>query len=1201
MYRRFVIVLLLLTSWAAAAVAQDDILINEILFNPAGPDSSAEWVELYNPGASPVDLDGWRLTDADSTINLYLPALELPAGGYLVVRLFDGDDDLDLSDGWGVYNTGVVWPVFDNDADACVLYAGLPDPSRVVDCVAWSATGSAPAGDALDDAVLQGEWSLGEYLDTSFGGNAFVAPWAEISGETIGRDALATDTDDASDWADHGGADALVCTPGRVNDGPYYLGHDLNHQAQWSLNQFLWEFGLDIENASWTGISVSESPAQVIANANHVFAVRSRQSGETATFSGAVACDLQDMGGSVWRLVMSGLMTSTRGSESLQFGCAVTDSARQVGLQGRNSRNATLVYTSPTGQTVTRQVDFSEDYAWTGPTTLEVADSRSFDDTRDPAGAPVPGAGLEGVRSGTVVREFLGDSGENAAIDVQTLYAAPAGAPSERMTYSADLTVNAQGGGEGSIGKKIKVGGRDIHLRVPGTFSCRSNGLLDILWVMDGGNDEVGYLEAECAGEVEINGDPLGSYVESGFAGITIDGETVPAFAFCVQGGTEPVGPAKLLAKKARWRDALRCINVITWSVVCSAAAIGTGGLGGGAAAYGCVAGAALTDQLISRCVPPAVGGTPSDDPPPLITLPRLLYQPSPGITAREMHLAQDSFPVKGILEDCELSTCDVRFDMAYNIAAPGSYVNDPGDSLVFDIEPVREGAVVSDVRLYFRLKRNPLFDAYRSSGLPDFGFAPGCSVLDIDGDRVEARWSFDLPDSDFLYPGDELHYFVQAVDDLGGDLFSYTMPPDTTGFSLFPGDADYRPNLYPESFVMRALPSLAMDPEPATPPILVWIERLVPAAYGYGTGDWEAFLRGLEKLRDSLRHLGYQAGIDYDVYYACDGGAGFGNGLDGRATPALIQDYETIVYASGLLAENTLSGGDPASDPTDDLALLEGWLQLGGKNLVLFGDNLARDLSDDAPLFLADWIGASYVEPDVRPLIGKPTTPPRVLDAVPLDGLLDSFEGVLFCAAPWDTIEIRYPIDIDPLVGSDAVLPFNGGSRVAVLESQGGANPYAALIHNHVAAFDDDVFFAPFDLDRLGTSTALSGPVSPLSARAWLLNDILMHCGHMGSGVPVTVPTAPRELTVRGYPNPFNPSIRIVYAMPARGEIAIRIYNLRGQLVRTLIDEPVGKGESFVIWDGTDEAGRAQASGVYFCRTRGAGKTITQKIALLK
>ena len=207
----------------------------------------------------------------------------------------------------------------------------------------------------------------------------------------------------------------------------------------------------------------------------------------------------------------------------------------------------------------------------------------------------------------------------------------------------------------------------------------------------------------------------------------------------------------------------------------------------------------------------------------------------------------------------------------------------------------------------------------------------------------------------------------------------------------------------------------------------------------------------------------------------------------------------------------------------------------------------------------------------------------------------------MLFCAAPWDTIEIRYPIDIDPLVGSDAVLPFNGGSRVAVLESQGGANPYAALIHNHVAAFDDDVFFAPFDLDRLGTSTALSGPVSPLSARAWLLNDILMHCGHMGSGVPVTVPTAPRELTVRGYPNPFNPSIRIVYAMPARGEIAIRIYNLRGQLVRTLIDEPVGKGESFVIWDGTDEAGRAQASGVYFCRTRGAGKTITQKIALLK
>jgi len=59
-------------------------------------------------------------------------------------------------------------------------------------------------------------------------------------------------------------------------------------------------------------------------------------------------------------------------------------------------------------------------------------------------------------------------------------------------------------------------------------------------------------------------------------------------------------------------------------------------------------------------------------------------------------------------------------------------------------------------------------------------------------------------------------------------------------------------------------------------------------------------------------------------------------------------------------------------------------------------------------------------------------------------------------------------------------------------------------------------------------------------------------------------------------YPNPFNPSVKIQYSMPQRGELTIKIYNLRGVLVRTLIDEVVVAGEDFVMWDGTDRRGQA-------------------------
>jgi hypothetical protein len=86
-------------------------------------------------------------------------------------------------------------------------------------------------------------------------------------------------------------------------------------------------------------------------------------------------------------------------------------------------------------------------------------------------------------------------------------------------------------------------------------------------------------------------------------------------------------------------------------------------------------------------------------------------------------------------------------------------------------------------------------------------------------------------------------------------------------------------------------------------------------------------------------------------------------------------------------------------------------------------------------------------------------------------------------------------------------------------------------------------------------------------------------------------------------YPNPFNPETTIKYSLQEDVEsMELRIYNIRGQLVRTLIEgAPHQKGEYQVIWDGKNDSGRPVTSGVYFYRMTTPDFDQFNKMLLLK
>lgn len=94
----------------------------------------------------------------------------------------------------------------------------------------------------------------------------------------------------------------------------------------------------------------------------------------------------------------------------------------------------------------------------------------------------------------------------------------------------------------------------------------------------------------------------------------------------------------------------------------------------------------------------------------------------------------------------------------------------------------------------------------------------------------------------------------------------------------------------------------------------------------------------------------------------------------------------------------------------------------------------------------------------------------------------------------------------------------------------------------------------------------------------------------------PITPETVPTSFTLdQNYPNPFNPSTNITYHVAAPTEVTIQIFDLNGQLVRTLVSEPQQPGAYTVTWNGKNRHGKTVASGVYIYRFT-AGDYFEQK-----
>jgi hypothetical protein len=553
-----------------------------------------------------------------------------------------------------------------------------------------------------------------------------------------------------------------------------------------------------------------------------------------------------------------------------------------------------------------------------------------------------------------------------------------------------------------------------------------------------------------------------------------------------------------------------------------------------------------------------------------------------------------DGFPRSGSIDvstQAARDGLDIAFDMANDIDGGTTFL-DTGDSTTVDASSTIPGADMTDLRMFWALNTNPLFeDAIRSAPAraKDLNVVAGAAgtiwtgevVADTckasNGAVIEGRYFFDLPDVDLIYPGDVLQYYYQATDSDGRIT---TLPANLNGFGDFS-----QTTLYARFATIRGLPSIS-DDTGTQPEILVWND------FGH---------RGAENVTNgAFAQLGYVEGVDYDTYTTQAPSSGISNGLGAAAGHGANADqiagYHHMFYHAGNLNAYLFSDGSGtgANDKADDVGLLEQWHALpGARNVAYFGEEIATGIIGIGAAgigYLSSTMGVEYGDRDVADVIGGQTAPVIVPNAA--SSYAGSF-STSFVAYGGCLVINRFD-QIGPDGSAEAGHLFTAADGTPYAPTGNAATGGVGSVINPTA--NGLEITIPFDLRTIQNQQRVVG----LSARSLLFQEILgLFSAPTGPApaVPASPGRLPAELSV--YPNPFNPQTTVKFANVGGMKGSVKVFNLRGELVRTL-----HSGEfttDTFTWDGSDNRGASVASGVYVIQAQAGGDVLTKKAALVK
>ncbi len=555
----------------------------------------------------------------------------------------------------------------------------------------------------------------------------------------------------------------------------------------------------------------------------------------------------------------------------------------------------------------------------------------------------------------------------------------------------------------------------------------------------------------------------------------------------------------------------------------------------------------------------------------------------------RGQNLFQDNFPGGADIEGY------IRADMANDLLPGDNPAIRPGDSIVVDCTSPTGGGIAEDgggPRVYIYVKVTYIGDPMNPKTPPsgvllegtyghytgmdgDWTVIQGDTAMTGSGYPCNDRYMFDLNDS-LLTRGFMVEYYFKAYDNDGE---STTLPQ----WAADAGPHPYRGGSM--VFEFTCLPSLASD--------ILFVDDF----------DGRGTFAGMSQqyLDPTFDAVIAPENFHTDRYDVNSPSYGVSNGPGSRArNDHLVTAYNTIIWDSGDLGWCTISdGAGDATDKSDDCQMLIDWMNTNTHDcgLWVMGDGVAQEMSGSSKPHAIDLLnnkcGVMLQNADYHDLTGGFESGGIITPLV---------TTVTGSGGPFDLDDNSFNVYSGcPVSSGFDVLEKTGNGHYALrYPDYGGEQYYAGIWSSWVngaaytvktvwfgfgfAYIRDDVLSSPIDRNMIMCDVIEwfgSGPTNP---------DITD-----GDGVPAVYALS------QNYPNPFNPVTTIRYSVKKKGPVALRIYDVAGRLVRTLVDDVKKAGSHSAAWDGSNNEGLEVASGVYFYRIEAGGFVKTKKMVLLK
>ncbi|MDH3889775.1 MAG: T9SS type A sorting domain-containing protein [candidate division Zixibacteria bacterium] len=316
---------------------------------------------------------------------------------------------------------------------------------------------------------------------------------------------------------------------------------------------------------------------------------------------------------------------------------------------------------------------------------------------------------------------------------------------------------------------------------------------------------------------------------------------------------------------------------------------------------------------------------------------------------------------------------------------------------------------------------------------------------------------------------------------------------------------------------------------------------------------------------------------------------------IAGEAVPVttgipLINGWNLVSY----LPDYNLPTEEALASIHDDLIVALGWDPSIGNLVYQPGDILHNDLLEMGPC------SGYWLKNDFPGVLAYPGAGPKIAPQPNrhIFAAKGSLEGVTATNSWMNVYAERLTVDGATVKAGSIVSAHNEEGLMIgrfIVEQDG--------LFGFMAVYGDDQTTDEIDGARPGEAFSLR--INGLET-----NEDFTFSGATGGKMEISALTAkgnsdgtlPTKYSLgQNYPNPFNPKTTISFVLPTSGKATIEVYNVLGRLVSTPFDGVAQSGVNEVIWEGTNSAGEAVASGIYFYRLKTEGFTETKKMTLLK